>query len=184
MRFPENGWPRRRHVAGNFHARFNAKSRTYEYLLLNDNVDAGLWKARVGWYHAPLDERLMQQAAGTLLGTHDFTAFRAAECQAKSPERTILGLDISRSGKVLRFRFTANAFLHHMVRNLVGSLVYIGSGRQPVGWLKELIEKRDRSLAAPTAAPDGLYLVEIEYDAQWGLPEFSPRSPFMMARLR
>lgn len=170
-------WAKR--VAGDFHARFSARSRTYDYFLLNDGVDAGLWKGRVGWFHAPLDAGAMQEAAAAILGEHDFTAFRASECQAVSPLRIVTRADVTNKGKMLRFRFTANAFLHHMVRNLVGSLVYIGSGTKPPGWIAELLLARDRSLAAPTFAPDGLYLAAIEYDRQWGLPEFFQRYPFM-----
>jgi tRNA pseudouridine38-40 synthase len=170
-------WAKR--VADDFHARFCARSRTYDYFLLNDSVDAGLWKGRVGWFHAPLNTGAMQEAAGAILGEHDFTAFRASECQAASPLRIVTRADITSKGKILCFRFTANAFLHHMVRNLVGSLVYIGSGRKPPGWIAELLLARDRSLAAPTFAPDGLYLAAIEYDRQWGLPEFPQRYPFM-----
>ena len=166
-------------VADDFHARFSARSRTYDYFLLNDSVDAGLWKGRVGWFHAPLDAGAMQEAAGAILGEHDFTAFRASECQAASPLRIVMRADVTSRDKIVCFRFTANAFLHHMVRNLVGSLVYIGSGRKPRSWIAELLLARDRSLAAPTFAPDGLYLTAIEYDRQWGLPEFAQRYPFM-----
>jgi tRNA pseudouridine38-40 synthase len=169
-------------VAGDFHARFSARSRTYDYFLLNDGVDAGLWKGRVGWFHAPLDAGAMRQAAAAILGEHDFSAFRASECQATSPLRFVTRAEVSAKGKMVRFRFTANAFLHHMVRNLVGSLVYIGSGRKPPGWIAELLQARDRSLAAPTFAPDGLYLAAIEYDRQWDLPEFDERYPFMNLR--
>ena len=169
-------------VAEDFHARFSARLRTYDYLLLNDGVDAGLWKGRVGWFHAPLDIGAMQQAAGALLGEHDFTSFRAAECQAQSPLRTLTRAEVSGNGKLLRFRFSANAFLHHMVRNLVGSLVYIGCGRQPTSWMAELIVARDRGKAAPTFAPDGLYLAEIDYDKQWGLPQFAARNPLFASQ--
>ena len=112
----------------------------------------------------------MQNAARPLLGTHDFSAFRAAECQAKTPVKQLSRLSISRQGDIFVFEFRANAFLHHMVRNIVGCLVYVGKGKYPAEWLKELLEGGDRTLAAPTFSPDGLYLAGIEYDPAWGLP--------------
>jgi tRNA pseudouridine38-40 synthase len=165
-------------VADDFHARFSARARTYDYLLLNDSVDAGLWKGHVGWFHLPVDLGAMAEAAQAIVGEHDFTAFRAAECQAASPVRTVTRAEITGNGKLVRLRFTANAFLHHMVRNLVGSLVYVGCGRKPPSWIAQLIATRDRSLAAPTFPPDGLYLAELDYDSRWMLPSFPPRSPF------
>lgn len=165
-------------VPDSFHARFSATSRTYDYWLLNDPVDAGVWQGRVGWFHQPLDAGVMQRAARALVGQHDFTTFRAAECQAASPERNLQQAEVTRHGSIIHFRFAANAFLHHMVRNLVGSLVYVGCGRQPEGWLAELLAARNRALAAPTFAPDGLYLSSITYDPVWNLPPFRPRSLF------
>jgi tRNA pseudouridine38-40 synthase len=163
-------------VSQEFHARYGARLRTYDYLLLNDAVDAGVWKGHVGWFHLPLDVKAMQTAVRDLVGEHDFTTFRAAQCQAASPVRTITAAEVSQQGLIVRFSFSANAFLHHMVRNLVGSLVYIGCGKQPAGWMAELIGARNRGLAAPTFAPDGLYLAAVEYDAQWGLPVFPART--------
>ncbi|MBI2312556.1 MAG: tRNA pseudouridine(38-40) synthase TruA [Betaproteobacteria bacterium] len=159
-----------REVAADFHARFSARSRTYYYLLLNRPVRPGLGQRRVGWFHLPLELERMQEAARPLLGSHDFSAFRAAECQAKSPVKDLYRADISRQGELFVFEFRANAFLHHMVRNIVGCLVYVGKGRYPVEWVRQLLEQRDRTLAAPTFAPDGLYLAGIEYDAAWGVP--------------
>ena len=158
-------------VPAEFHARFSARGRRYRYLLLNRAERPGLMARRVGWFHRPLDANLMREAAGQLLGEHDFSAFRAVECQAKSPVKTIHSAVVQQRGAVLRFDFHADAFLHHMIRNIVGALVYIGSGRQPSGWLRELIAQRDRKLAAPTFAPDGLYLAGIEYDREHQLPE-------------
>lgn len=157
-------------VSDDFHARYSALSRTYSYLLLNDTVDAGLMKFRTGWFHLHLDEVCMRETASCLLGEHDFSAFRAAECQAKTPIRTIKKITIDRAGKNVIFTFVANAFLHHMVRNMVGSLIYVGSGRQPMSWLRTVLESRDRKLAAPTIAPDGLYLTEVEYAPDHNLP--------------
>lgn len=165
-------------VADDFHARFSASARTYDYWLLNDPVDAGVWQGKVGWFHQPLDVEVMRRAAQALTGKHDFTTFRAAECQAASPERELREVSISRHGAFVHFRFAANAFLHHMVRNLVGSLVYVGCGRQSESWLAEILAARNRALAAPTFAPDGLYLSAIAYDAAWNLPAFRHRSLF------
>jgi tRNA pseudouridine38-40 synthase len=120
----------------------------------------------------------MATAARALLGTHDFSAFRAAECQAHSPVRTMTAATIAAHGEYLRFDFCANAFLHHMIRNIVGALVWIGAGKRPPGWIAELLAGRDRRLAAPTFAPDGLYLSAIEYDPAFGLPAFRP-SPLL-----
>lgn len=157
-------------VGPGFHARFSARGRRYRYLLLNRPTRPGLLAGRVGWYHAPLDVAAMAEAARHLLGEHDFSAFRAAECQARSPVRTLTRLDIRREGEVVVFDFAANAFLHHMVRNLVGCLVYVGAGKHPPGWLAEVLAGRDRRLAAPTFAPDGLYFTGADYDPEWGLP--------------
>ena len=113
----------------------------------------------------------MQQAAQCLIGNHDFSAFRAADCQAKTPVRTHAPKSRSaRRGDLIRFEFAADAFLQHMVRNIVGSLVYVGSGRQPATWIGEVLESRDRNRAAPTFAASGLYLAAVEYDASWALP--------------
>jgi tRNA pseudouridine38-40 synthase len=157
-------------VPDDFHARFSAHGRRYRYVLLNRPQRVGLWHGRVGWYHHPLDEALMQRAANLLLGQHDFSAFRAAECQARSPVRTLRRFDVRRSGDALIFDLEADAFLHHMVRNLVGSLVYVGQGKHPPQWAQELLSARDRKRAAPTFMADGLYLAGVQYEAHWGLP--------------
>jgi len=154
-------------VAPTFHARFSAQARRYRYLLLNRATRPGLSSGRVGWFYAPLDVEKMQQAANYLLGEHDFSAFRAAECQAKTPIRTLTALNIQRHGEYLIFDLNANAFLHHMVRNIIGALVYVGKGKHPPQWLDELMQGRDRKLAAPTFAPDGLYLAGVEYALHW-----------------
>ena len=159
-----------RPVDPEFHARFSAISRTYRYRLVNRPVRAGLEARHVGWHHAPLDVDAMRQAARALVGEHDFSAFRAAECQAKTPVRTMHSLSIDRAGDEIDFVLRANAFLQHMVRNIVGSLVYVGCGKHPPAWIARLLEQRDRRKAAPTFAPEGLYLERIEYDAKWGLP--------------
>ncbi|QAU34734.1 tRNA pseudouridine(38-40) synthase TruA [Janthinobacterium sp. 17J80-10] len=154
-----------------FHARFSAGSRTYHYLLHNHPTRSPLLAGKAGWVFRPLDAALMQQAAAHLHGTHDFSAFRAAECQAKSPVRTMQRIDIARRGDLITFSLTANAFLHHMVRNIVGSLIAVGIGKYPPDWMAEALDWRDRSRVAPTFMPDGLYLAQIAYDSKWGLPQ-------------
>jgi tRNA pseudouridine38-40 synthase len=167
-----------REVAADFHARYSARSRTYRYLLLDAPVAPAILRARVGWYHQRLDVDAMAQGLGALLGEHDFSSFRDAQCQAKSPVRTLLEARVARERELVAFTFRANAFLHHMVRNLVGSLVYVGAGKRPAAWMAQLVEARDRRVAAPTFAPDGLYLAGVEYDPAFGLPGFRTH-PFL-----
>jgi len=162
-----------------FHARFSAQARTYHYVLYNHPVRAPLLGGRAGWVFRHLDSEVMQQAASLLIGTHDFSAFRAVECQAKSPVKTMHRIDVVRHGNVIMLTFKANAFLHHMVRNIVGSLVYVSTGKHPPDWISSLLEARDRSKAAPTFSPDGLYLAKIDYDMKWVLPqEATPSVPW------
>jgi tRNA pseudouridine38-40 synthase len=158
-------------VPDEFHARFSAHGRSYRYLLINRAVRPAIRAGKVGWFHAPLDVTAMQTAAQCLLGEHDFSAFRAAQCQAKSPIKHLHRLDICRQGEMLIFDFSADAFLHHMVRNIVGCLVYVGKGKYPPDWLAEVLAGLERSFAAPTFSPDGLYLRRIKYEAKWGLPQ-------------
>ena len=158
-------------VADEFHARFSAEGRSYRYLLINRSVRSAVHAGKAGWYHLPLDIDAMRKASRHLLGEHDFSAFRAAECQAKSPVKHMYDIDISKQGDMLVFDVSANAFLHHMVRNLVGCLIYVGKGKHPPEWIAEILQGRERRLAAPTFAPDGLYLRRIRYDAAWGLPQ-------------
>jgi tRNA pseudouridine38-40 synthase len=161
-------------VAEDFHARYSAISRSYRYVLYNHPVRPALHHGRVGWFHLPLDAEAMRAALDILAGEHDFSAFRSSECQAKSPVRIMRSCSLEQRGPHLCFPFRANGFLHHMVRNIVGCLVYIGKGKHPPGWLAEVLASRDRRHAAPTFAPDGLYLSEVEYAAGWGLPAFAP----------
>ena len=161
-------------VPQEFHCRASAVSRRYAYLLLESPVRPSLDAHRVGWVFQPLDLALMQQALPHLLGEHDFTSFRASACQALSPVKNLMRVDISRRGAYWRFEFEANAFLHHMIRNLMGCLVVIGQGKQPPGWMAEVLAARSRDAAAPTFAPDGLYFLGPRYDARWGLPERTP----------
>jgi tRNA pseudouridine38-40 synthase len=159
-----------REVGAEFHARYSARGRTYQYLLLNRPERPGLHAGRVGWHHRPLDVERMRAAAEPLLGRHDFSAFRAAECQARSPVKELRQAAIERRAELLLFEFAADAFLHHMVRNLVGALVKVGDGSRPVEWMQQLLQGRDREVAAPTSAAGGLYLTAVEYEAQWHLP--------------
>lgn len=154
-----------------FHARFSAYSRTYHYVLLNSVTRSPTLSGRAGWFFRPLDLEKMRKAASFLIGEHDFTSFRATGCQAKTPVKTMYETQIYQSGEVFVFTLRANAFLHHMVRNIVGSLLYVGSGRRAPEWIAELLVAKNRSLAAPTFMPDGLYLAKINYDPKWGLPE-------------
>jgi tRNA pseudouridine38-40 synthase len=167
-------------VDADFHARFTATGRHYTYLLLDRPERPALLQARVGWYHHPLALEPMRAAAETLLGAHDFSAFRAAECQARSPVKTLDRLDITREGDMLRFDMHADAFLHHMVRNIVGTLVYVGGGRQPPAWVAQLLAARDRTRAAPTFAAAGLYLTGVDYAPRWNLP--ATLAPLRMPR--
>lgn len=160
-----------RPVDAGFHARFSAIARTYRYRLINRPVRPAIAARLAGWYYAPLDLGAMRSAARALVGEHDFSAFRAAECQAKTPVRTIHSVDIEQHADEIDFVIRANAFLHHMVRNIVGSLVYVGAGRQPTPWIGEVLASRDRNKAAPTFGPEGLYLEKVEYDAKWQLPK-------------
>ena len=157
-------------VSEQFHARFSALTRSYCYVLLNHPVRPALSVGQVGWYHAPLELILMQQAAQYLIGEHDFSAFRAAECQANTPIRTLSELLVSQRGHEIIFNLTANAFLHHMVRNIVGALVYVGQGKHPPSWIQHLLQQRDRTQSAPTFAAAGLHLCHVSYDPQCNLP--------------
>jgi len=159
-----------REVSDEFHARKRAAGRIYSHLVLNRHERPAVNHARIGWYHHPLDLGPMREAAHSLLGRHDFSAFRAAECQAISPVKDLRRAEIHRFGSLVLFEFAADAFLHHMVRNVVGCLIKIGEGKRAPQWLKEVLESRDRARAAPTFPPDGLYLTAVEYDAAWGLP--------------
>jgi tRNA pseudouridine38-40 synthase len=159
-----------RPVPDRFHARFDARLRSYAYWILNDPVRSPLCHDRAGWVFRPLEVEPMADAARQLIGRHDFSSFRSAECQAASPVRELVELSVVRFGRFVRIRASANAFLHHMVRNLVGALVYVGLGRQPPDWVAEVLAARNRSLAAPTFPAAGLYLERVEYDPAFDLP--------------
>jgi tRNA pseudouridine38-40 synthase len=157
-------------VADDFHARNKAAARYYSYLLQPRAVRPALLAGRVGWHHRPLDVSAMTDAGRALVGTHDFSAFRAAECQAKSPVRTLAEVTIVACGEKIRFDFRADAFLQHMIRNIVGALVLVGVGKMPPAWVGDVLASRDRTRAAPTFASDGLYFTGADYDAKWRLP--------------
>ena len=153
-----------------FHARFSATARRYRYIIYNASFRPGILRSGLSHYHHPLDEKLMQEAAQYIIGEQDFTSFRALHCQANSPIRTIEYIDITRRADFIIIDIKANAFLHHMVRNIAGSLIEVGRGKQPVDWLNTLLAVKDRSQAAATAKPGGLYLVEVDYPEHFELP--------------
>lgn len=157
-------------VAADFHARFCALARSYRYILFNHPVRPALGSGRVGWYHRPLDAGAMAEAARRLLGEQDFSSFRAAECQARSPVKTLHQADVTRRGDYVIFEFRAGGFLHHMVRNMVGALLWVGYGKEEPAWMDELLAARNRQLAPPTFMADGLYFTGVDYEARWNLP--------------
>ena len=163
-----------RSMPDDFHSRGSAIARRYAYVLLESNVRPSVEAGRVGWVYRPLNEDAMHQAAQCLLGEHDFSSFRAAQCQAKTPIKTIKRIDITRRAgshsAYWHFEFEANAFLHHMIRNLMGCLVAVGQGTQPSRWMAEVLAARRRDAAAPTFSPDGLYFLGPVYEGHHGLP--------------
>lgn len=161
-------------VSEDFHARFSAEKRRYRYVIFNRKVRPALLQDRVTWEYRPLDEKRMFEASRHLLGTHDFTSFRDSQCQAHSPVRTVLRLDITRRQEMVLIDIEANAFLHHMVRNVSGVLLAIGRGEKEPDWAKEVLEARDRTVAGVTAASGGLYFMEVSYPEQYGIPALPP----------
>jgi tRNA pseudouridine38-40 synthase len=159
-----------REVPTHFHARYVAAARSYRYVILNRDSRPGLASGRVTWERRPLDVERMHAAAQCLVGEHDFSAFRAIECQAKSPVRRVETLKISRDGAWVTLEITANAFLHHMVRNIAGLLISVGRGDSPAERVPVVLAGRDRKANAATAPPDGLYLAHVRYPVEFGLP--------------
>jgi tRNA pseudouridine38-40 synthase len=159
-----------RPVPRHFHARYSVVSRTYRYLILNRSARSALAAHRAPVIHRPLDVERMRAAAARLTGEHDFSAFRAAECQARSPVRRLFELSVARAGEWVRVDLTANAFLHHMARNLVGLLIEVGRGDADPEWATQVLEGRDRTKAAATAPAEGLYLYRVNYPQAFGLP--------------
>jgi tRNA pseudouridine38-40 synthase len=163
-----------RPVASSFHARNSARGRRYRFVVLESPVRPALEQGLCGWVFRPLDAHAMRRAAAHLIGEHDFTSFRAAGCQARSPVKTLRSIDINRRGAYWRFDVDGSAFLHHMVRNILGCLVAVGSGRRPPDWMAEVLAARDRDAAAPTFPPDGLYFLGPYYDAGHAIPDHPP----------
>jgi tRNA pseudouridine38-40 synthase len=153
-----------------FHSRGSAKARRYAYVLLESPVRPSVDTGQVGWVFRPLNMPAMQQAAQALLGEHDFSSFRAVQCQAHTPVKDMRRIEITRRGAYWRFEFEASAFLHHMIRNIMGCLIAIGQGAQPAAWMTEVLQARSREHAAPTFSPDGLYFLGPVYDHSLGLP--------------
>ena len=160
-------------VSEDFHARFSALGRRYRYVIVNRFVRPTFAAHRVTWEHRPLDVERMQVAARHLIGEHDFSSYRAVACQAHSPVRTVQRLEVQRKDDLIIIDIQANAFLHHMVRNIAGVLMDIGAGEQDVDWSREVLEHRDRTLGGVTAPPGGLYFMEVEYPEEFALPRLS-----------
>lgn len=166
-------------VSGHFHARFSALSRTYRYIISNEPVQPALFRGLVTWCRAELNVEAMQESAQALLGENDFSSFRAAGCQSNTPFRFVEKVQVRRRGRLVVVEITANAFLHHMVRNIVGVLFAVGRGLKPVSWPGELLGLRDRTVAEATAPSDGLYLVSVAYPGQFSLPVLTPGPAFL-----
>ena len=166
-------------VSDDFHARFSAFARSYRYVILNEPVRPAILGAHVSWQFRPLDEGRMHEAAQHLVGEHDFSSFRAAGCQSNTPMRYLSDIAVRRHGNLVVIEVRANAFLHHMVRNIAGTLMEVGAGRQAPDWVAGLLAARDRRLAPATAPPYGLYLVGVEYPEHFGIPRQSP-GPFFL----
>ncbi len=160
-------------VDAEFHARFSATGRRYHYVILNRLIRPTYLRGHVTWEYRLLDVEAMREGAKYLVGTHDFSSFRSAECQAKSPVRELRSLEVERHGEFVHIRVYANAFLQHMVRNIAGVLMDIGAGERKPGWAKAVLEARDRTQGGVTAPPDGLYLTDIEYPEQFKIPRLS-----------
>ena len=166
-------------VSEAFHARYSATARRYRYVICNTPTKPALLGELVTWYRQPLNIELMNEAAVFLLGEQDFSAFRAASCQASTPNRCVTGCSVIRRGDYVIVDITANAFLHHMVRNIAGSLMTVGSQARSVTWFEEVLNQRDRNLAAETAPPEGLYLVAVTYPDEFSLPAV-PEGPMLL----
>lgn len=167
-------------VPDDFHARFSATARRYRYIIYNDNLRPAILHAGVSHYHGELDVAKMHQAGQYLLGENDFTSFRAVHCQSNSPWRNIMHLNVERFGKYVVIDIKANAFVHHMVRNIAGSLICVGRGEQPPEWVAWLLAAKDRKLAGATAKAEGLYLVDVDYPEVFALPT-PPLGPLFLA---
>lgn len=163
-------------VSEQFHARFSARRRRYHYLICQDRVRRPLLYGRAAFVHQPLEVMLMREASLALIGEHDFSSFRSSQCQASSPVRVIWSIKFTQLGRLISIEFVANAFLHHMIRNLVGALFEIGARRKPVHWMLDLLQARDRRAGSATFAAEGLYLSGVDYEQNLGL-ELWPEQP-------
>ncbi|WP_413284837.1 tRNA pseudouridine(38-40) synthase TruA [Vibrio sp. MA40-2] len=160
-------------VSDDFHARFSATARRYRYIIYNHALRPGIFSSGVSHYHGELNAEKMHQAGQYLLGENDFSSFRAAHCQSRSPWRNIMHVNVSRQGDYVIIDVKANAFVHHMVRNITGSLIAVGRGEQQPEWIEWLLKEKNRALAGATAKADGLYLVDVDYPKEYGLPRVS-----------
>ncbi len=167
-----------KNVDDEFHARFSATSRTYRYLILNQPVRSALLRRHAWWVYDALDERAMQGAADQLVGRHDFSAYRAAGCQAATPVRDMLNISVRRTGRRISITVVANAFLQHMVRNITGVLVAIGHGERPEDWAKTVLDSQNRTKGGVAAPPHGLTLIGVDYPDRFGLPQNSGTDEF------
>lgn len=161
-------------VADDFHARFSALARSYRYVILNRTTRSAVLRERTCWWHPPLDAERMHEAAQALVGQHDFTSFRASECQSRVPTRRLEHIAVHRDGEIVALEVTANAFLHHMVRNIAGTLLEVGEGSRPVSWIAEVLAARDRTVSGPTAPAAGLYFTGVRYPEPFGVPPAPP----------
>jgi tRNA pseudouridine38-40 synthase len=166
-------------VTDDFHARFSAQARRYRYIIYNDKLRPGILSTGLSHYHGELDAEKMHQAGQYLLGENDFTSFRAVHCQSTTPWRNVIHLNVTRHGRYIVIDIKANAFVHHMVRNIAGSLIVVGRGEQPVEWIEWLLAEKDRTLAGATAKAGGLYLVEVDYPERFGIPKY-PLGPLFL----
>jgi tRNA pseudouridine38-40 synthase len=169
-------------VSSDFHARYSATARRYRYVIYNHAIRPSLMRANVTWQYRQLDDRLMQEAAQCLIGEHDFTSFRSIECQSRTPMREIKQLSVKRLEDLVVIDVTANAFLHHMVRNIAGVLIAVGSSKQSVAWVADVLAAKDRRLGAETAPSYGLYLVDVTYPDQFGILKQNLGPMFFMGR--
>jgi tRNA pseudouridine38-40 synthase len=168
-----------RELSETFHARYSATARRYRYVIYNGAIRPALLRGNVTWQYRQLDHLLMHQGAQLLLGENDFTSFRSVECQSKTPMRNIHKLQVTRTNDLVIIDITANAFLHHMVRNIAGVLIAVGSGKHPVTWVGEVLKAKDRKLGAETAPPYGLYLVQVTYPQEFAVLQNSPGPSFL-----
>jgi tRNA pseudouridine38-40 synthase len=166
-------------VPDDFHARFSATARRYRYIITNTSLRPAILNTGLSHYYDELDVDKMHLAAQTLVGEHDFTSFRATQCQSHSPNRSIHFINVTRYNQFIVIDIKANAFLHHMVRNIAGSLIAVGQGERPLEWIAEVLALKDRTQAAETAKPNGLYLIQVDYPEQYNLPKHNPGPLFI-----